>query len=133
MKGGCHCGRVSLRLARRPDFLNPCNCSLCMKLGAAWGYLAPHEVSVAGTTSRYERGDVERPAITLHFCGACGATVRWTAARHLPQDRMGINMRLFEPAELAGMEVRYEDARTDPVRDEVYRAATIFDGRSAIP
>ena len=124
MQGSCHCGRVTVRLAAWPEFINPCNCSLCMKLGAAWGYYPPAE-----------RADVGRPSIVVHFCGACGATVNWSPAAHLPQDRMGINMRLFEPAALAGVEVRYGDRRSDGDAEPrpYLRPPTIFDGSGAIP
>lgn len=135
MKGTCHCGRVAIRLAAPPPFLNACNCSLCMKLGAAWGYYAPADVEIAGTTGGYERADVERPSITVHFCNDCGATVNWSPAAHRPQGRMGINMRLFDPAELAGVEIRHGDRRrggdAEPRPD--YRAPTPYDGIGAMP
>ena len=106
-----------------------------MKLGAAWGYYPPADVAIEGETRVYERADVERPHLTLHFCGACGATVNWSPTAHLPQDRLGINMRLFEPGELAGIEVRYGDRRAGgDVEPRPYlRPPTIFDGKGAIP
>jgi len=40
IEGGCQCGAVTIRLARRPDYVNDCNCSSCRPLGVLWGYFS---------------------------------------------------------------------------------------------
>ena len=38
MTGTCLCGAVTVTVDDRPDYIHDCNCSLCRKAGAAWGY-----------------------------------------------------------------------------------------------
>jgi len=114
VKGACHCGQVTITVPGRPDYLNQCNCTFCAKLGGLWGYYPDSAVEVTGATRAYSRTDQERPTIAAHFCPTCGATIRWAPLPELGSDRTGINMRLFEPAELAGVEVRYGDRRAHP-------------------
>ena len=41
-EGSCHCGALRFRLARRPEKLTDCNCSVCRRCRALWAH-APHE------------------------------------------------------------------------------------------
>ena len=107
MTGSCHCGAVTIRLADAPGHMNDCNCTLCTKVGALWGYFAGAEIAIEGETRSYTRADVERPTARIHFCGRCGATTHWLPAERDASDRAGVNMWLFEPGELTGIEVRY--------------------------
>jgi len=54
----CLCGEVRLHLAKRPDFINACNCTLCSKTGARWGYFGPSEVAVVTEYLRIVQGMV---------------------------------------------------------------------------
>jgi hypothetical protein len=114
----CLCGRVRLTLRKRPDFIHACNCSLCSKTGARWGYFHPSEVSVEGRTGGYSRGDRAEPNAEVHFCRACGSTTHFVltpgAAAKFGNSLMGVNMWLAEPSELAGIELRYPDGRAWP-------------------
>jgi len=109
MKGRCACGAVTVTVERKPDYINFCNCSLCRKTGGAWGYFRAGEVSVAGQLAGFERSDIDEVFLTTQFCPACGSAVRWVPLAHLTEDRVGVNMRLFEPEELAGIETRFPD------------------------
>jgi hypothetical protein len=111
----CHCGQIRLQLARRPDHVNECNCSLCGKTGARWAYCHPSEISVEGATAGYCRADKDDPAADVHFCPACGCTTHFTLtesaqARH-GNSLTGVNMRLADEGDLAGIELRYPDGR----------------------
>ena len=114
----CHCGQIRIALAKAPDHINECNCSLCDKRGARWAYFHPSEVSVEGETQGYVRTDKADPAADVRFCQACGVTSHFTltesaAARH-GNVMMGVNMRLAEEKDLAGIELRYPDGRAWP-------------------
>ncbi|WP_432199647.1 GFA family protein [Erythrobacter sp. W53] len=111
MKGACHCGKVGIKLKNPPEYINFCDCSLCLKLGGAWGYFSSADVSVDGVTSAYRRVDYDAPAVEIRFCTKCGTTTHWTLTEHHPGNRMGVNMRIFEPAMLAGIEARTLDGR----------------------
>lgn len=109
----CHCGQVTVVTGGRPDFIHACNCSLCRKTGAAWGYFAPEGVTVSGATSRYRRRDKPAPAVDVHFCPACGATTHFrltpAAAAQFGNTMAGVNMALADPDDLAGIELRFPD------------------------
>jgi hypothetical protein len=109
----CQCGRVRIKIESRPEFVNDCNCNLCRKTGALWGYFAPSTVAVEGATSGYCREDKPAPAVEVHFCGRCGATTHFAltepAIAQFGNVHMGVNMRLADMRDLAGVEIRYPD------------------------
>jgi len=117
MTATCLCGAVSVTIDARPDFINDCNCSLCRKTGGAWGYFPPASVDAVGDTVSYSRTDKSAPAVDIHSCAVCGATTHWTrteafVAQHQMNDMVGVNMRLFDPDDLAGVEVHFPDGKT---------------------
>jgi hypothetical protein len=111
----CHCGRVRLRVRKPPDFLHECNCTLCAKAGARWAYLHPSEVEVEGRTTAYVRQDKAEAGAEIRFCPTCGTithfTLTETAAARFGNSVMGVNMRLVDENELAGVELRFPDGR----------------------
>ena len=34
----CHCGAVQIGIARAPEMLTNCNCSICRRYGTLWAY-----------------------------------------------------------------------------------------------
>lgn len=112
----CHCGAVSIRLARAPEALAECNCSLCFSHGILWAYYSPRDVVIEGETRTYNRADRESPNSHLHFCPTCGCTTHWSATDGLKErmgevDLMGANMRLFDPAQLSGLKLSFPNGR----------------------
>jgi hypothetical protein len=107
--GNCHCGRVTITIAHAPDYVNDCNCTLCRKVAGLWGYYNPAEVNIVGQTAAYTRADMATPAVRTHFCERCGCTTHWSPTENIPQDRMGVNMRIFGDDAVTGSEVRYPD------------------------
>ena len=118
LKLSCTCGRVRIETAQRPDFVHECNCTLCGKSGARWAYLHPSEVTVEGETRGFSREDKEDPAAELHFCTTCGVTTHFvlteSAVAKFGNVQMGLNVRLADEADLAGIELRYPDGRAWP-------------------
>lgn len=111
----CLCGQIRVEIAKLPDFIHECNCTLCSKSGAQWGYFHPSEVGVEGAPQGYCREDKEDPGALLQFCSKCGVTTHFVltegaAARH-GNVVMGVNLRLAEEGDLAGVELRYPDGR----------------------
>jgi len=109
--GTCHCSAITIEVAHKPEYVNFCDCTLCAKSGGAWGYYAAGEVTIAGSTRSYRRFDIDCPAIEIQFCRQCGTTTHWVLTEHCDGDRVGVNVRLFEPTELKGIEGRTLDGR----------------------
>ena len=102
VNGSCHCGRVTVRVPRPPDWVGECNCSLCRKLGWLVAYYPPEEVTVTGETVPYVWGD---RMIGIHHCPTCGCGTHWQS---LGEDfgKMGVNARLLDGFERSSVEVR---------------------------
>src|SRR6201996_4038873 len=106
IKLSCLCGRVNLQTGKKPDYINECNCTLCSKSGARWGYFHPSQVEIEGATQGYCRDDRADPNAQIHFCRNCGATTHFVLtesaiARFGNNSVMGVNMWLADPADLA--------------------------------
>jgi hypothetical protein len=111
----CLCGQIAIELARQPDFIHECNCTLCAKTGARWGYFHPTEVSVTGSASGFCRSDKDEPNAQVRFCPTCGSTTHFVlteqAIARFGNSLMGVNMWLADASDLAGVELRYPDGQ----------------------
>ncbi len=110
----CQCGAVQVALENAPEFINDCNCSLCSRAKANWGYFNPSKVTVNGVTSIYVRPDRETPAVEIHACQSCNITTHWVLThayqeQHGGNPQMGVNMFLFPQEDLPGVEIRFPD------------------------
>jgi hypothetical protein len=108
VKGQCLCGGVTVTVPGKPEYVNSCNCTACFKLGSLTGYFPPDEVTIEGERQSFVRSDIE-PWIAFVFCPTCSANLGWTSLK--PLDRMGVSMRLFDPAELVGVPIRFPNGR----------------------
>ena len=136
LKLSCHCGQIRIETAKRPDFIHACNCSLCRKAGAHWGYFHPSEVDVAGTTKGFSRSDKEDPAAEVRFCENCGSTTHFiltaSAVAKFGNSMMGVNMQLADESDLAGLELRYPDGNAwSGAGDFTYVREALILGQSA--
>lgn len=112
MTANCLCGAVSVTVDAKPDFIHDCNCSLCRKSGGAWGYFPTAMVTTSGETISFLRRDKEGAAAEVQSCPNCGTTTHWTFSQAFKTqnetvDLMGVNMRIFDPKDLVGIEVRF--------------------------
>lgn len=111
----CLCGQVRVQANRTPDFLHECNCTLCRKSGARWAYFHPSDVSIEGATKGYSREDKDDPAAEIRFCPNCGVTTHFIltpgAVARFGNVQMGVNVRLADERDLAGIELRYPDGQ----------------------
>jgi len=135
MKGSCHCGRVTIELPHAPEYLNQCNCTSCYQLGTLWGYYTKAEVAIDGTPKAYRRADMHPPQINFNFCDQCGCTTHWSPTENASFDRVGVNMRLFDRSELAGIEVRYGDRLNHEggAQRHFYREPSVFGETGVAP
>lgn len=111
LSGSCHCGAVQVSIPGAPEYVNDCNCSLCIKHGATWGYFKRTEVEVKGDrTASYVHPRMADPFVRLQFCTTCGCTTHCVAIDDTI-DWACVNTRLFEPEAMAAVEVRHPDGR----------------------
>lgn len=116
MTGECVCGAVSITIDEKPEFINDCNCGLCRKTGAAWGYFSCASVSARGETTAYNRSDKRDPIVEVYSCNQCACTTHFGLTRSFKQmnpsiDQVGVNMRLFDPDLLHDVEVRFPNGK----------------------
>ncbi len=116
MKGSCHCGAVRWRVDGVPASATSCNCSICRRYGALWGYgFFDEQLVLSGDTRTYLWG---RKSIEFHFCDQCGCVVCWRAATSRPDGRRygALNLRLADdPALVQTIALVHHDteSRTD--------------------
>ena len=110
LEASCHCGAVRVTIPTAPAYINECNCSFCVKRGATWGYFTRAEVIPSGDTSGYVHARMANPFVRVYFCPNCGCTTHGVACDDTI-DWTIVNMRLFDPDIIAGVEIRYPDGR----------------------
>jgi len=108
IEGSCHCGGVRWTFEGVPEAATACNCTVCRRYGALWGYDYDGEgIHVSGPTHAYTRGD----SIGFHFCQACGCVAWWRALAAQPDGRrrIAVNLRLAEPDAVADIPIEHFD------------------------
>ena len=108
----CHCGLASIRLARKPDFVAHCNCSMCSASGFQGIYYSSDELEIEGEFDGYVRSDLDETFLRLFRCVNCGIATHWEPLSEPPHERMGVNARLVDAELLEGVEVREIDGRS---------------------
>ncbi len=48
LRGACHCTAIRFEIARLPDWVLDCNCTLCRRYGAIWAYPERGDVTFVG-------------------------------------------------------------------------------------
>ena len=76
-----------------------------------------------GAPHGYSRPDKEDPGAEIRFCPTCGSTTHFvltdSAVAKFGNTVAGVNMRLADERELAGVELRYPDGRAWPGAGEI--------------
>jgi hypothetical protein len=87
----CHCGAVTIQVAKAPDTVKDCNCSICHRYGTLWAYYTLDQVKVSGANDAYMWSDRE---LGFHRCKACGCVTHWWPVDE-SVNRMGVNANLM--------------------------------------
>jgi hypothetical protein len=113
MTGNCLCGAVSVTIEAKPEFIHDCNCGLCRKAGGAWGDFPSASVRTTGNTVPFVRRDETIPGVEIHSCATTTHFVLTEAflEQNASADLVGANMRLFDPDDLKGVEVRFPNGK----------------------
>lgn len=112
MEARCHCGRATIQLSRKPDYVNDCNCTICTKLGWTCVYYSSDELEISGQFDGYVRSDLRKAYLEVFRCSHCGVPTHWAPLGEPPFERMGVNAQLLDEALLEGVEVRSIDGRS---------------------
>lgn len=105
----CHCGTVRVEFARKPRRLTDCNCSICRRYHPLWAYFRRGALKL-----RYRRRDVHGYTwgdgrVRFVRCRSCGCVVHQEPVPRTSSRKLGVNMRLADPAVIAGVRVRRLD------------------------
>lgn len=104
MQLSCHCGQVQLTLATPPETLTSCNCSICSRYAALWGYFDPKEVSLnelapSGQEESafvgYSHGD---KYLVFYHCKRCGCVTHTMTTDKVSEPRIALNFRMAPEA-----------------------------------
>lgn len=109
IRGTCHCGAVAFELAKTPDWLTACNCSICRRLGTLWAHADAAEIKLTGgpdATFGYAWGD---RTLAFHTCRTCGCTTHWQSLQPDRSTRMAVNVLLADPDAVASLRIRHFD------------------------
>ncbi|KAL3428249.1 glutathione-dependent formaldehyde-activating gfa [Phlyctema vagabunda] len=105
IRSSCHCGAITVTVPRLPAYINVCQCTICRRYGAAWGYYSPDEVKIekkpGAATKQYIWGDSD---LSFNFCDHCGCVCYWWPIRPPPppsadgeEYQMGLNTNNVDP------------------------------------
>ncbi|MEK8033468.1 hypothetical protein AACH06_21825 [Ideonella sp. DXS29W] len=111
---------MGISIPRPPERLTNCNCSICRRYGALWGYFDASEVVIdapPGSTDEYAWGD---KSIAFVRCRSCGCVTHWRPLPGRKSLRMGVNIRNFEPDQIGPVTIRlFDGAVTDEFVGEI--------------
>ena len=90
----CHCGEVKLILPHFVDVVTDCNCSICYRHAALWGYYEKNSYQVVGKKKlqSYSHGDKN---IIYYSCNNCMCITHYESTEKSGVNIAGINFRLY--------------------------------------
>jgi hypothetical protein len=109
IQGTCLCQAVQLGATRLPRQVTQCNCSVCRRYGTLWAYYRRSSVSITAPRSALESYSVHAGGLKFVRCRTCGCVICWDGRAKGDDQRMGINMRLFDHALMADVPVKVLD------------------------
>jgi len=109
INGKCHCGNVKISIPHLTTTGTTCTCSICSRYAAVWGYFTNSEVKVSiGElgTKKYCHGEKQ---INFIHCKNCGCITHFASTKPGPDERLGINYRMFEQSVLDKLTIKVFD------------------------
>ena len=102
----CHCGNVEITIENKPEMLTRCNCSMCSRYAALWGYYSPEIVDIKigdKGLSNYSWGG---KYLDFKNCTECGCVTHYITTAKAPKQKVGINFRMAPIKSIADIQVR---------------------------
>nr|QIH44547.1 aldehyde-activating protein [Vibrio ziniensis] len=109
LTGHCHCGNITLKIPHLSKTATECNCSICSRYAAIWGYFKDSEVKIItkeNNVGDYSWGDKD---IIFHHCTNCGCITHYSSANKSNSERVAVNYRMFNPTILTTIKIRHFD------------------------
>lgn len=110
MKITCHCRNIEIEVTT-PVQVTSCNCSICSRYNALWGYYKPEQVTISVGTAGQESyiwGDRELEFVR---CSKCGCVTHYRTAPGQPDPRIAVNFRMAQEGEVENVAVRFFDGK----------------------
>lgn len=118
----CHCGAVTLQVARKPRKLTQCNCSICRRYGGIWAYYSRKSVQVDCKADALSVYTWRNGTLEFYRCKNCGCVTHHERARKRSDgtDTVAVNVRnMDDPDVVASIQIKMLDgASTWKVLDE---------------
>ncbi|USP07210.1 aldehyde-activating protein [Vibrio sp. LQ2] len=109
IRGHCHCGNISLEIPRLTTTATECNCSICRRYGALWGYFTQPEVKVIDQGAGLEQYVWGDQCIEFQRCKGCGCVTHYKAAPGTGSERLAVNYRMFDAVVQQALTIRHFD------------------------
>ncbi|HDM8047361.1 TPA: aldehyde-activating protein [Vibrio fluvialis] len=109
IRGHCHCGNISLEIPLLTTTATECNCSICRRYGALWGYFTQPEVKVIDQGAGLEQYVWGDQCIEFQRCKGCGCVTHYTAAPGTGSERLAVNYRMFDAVVQQALIIRHFD------------------------
>jgi hypothetical protein len=100
-EGGCHCGRVRLRVRTDLAEVTECNCSICTKKGFLHLIVPPADFELLRGADSLVEYRFNTGVARHRFCGICGIHAFYTP-RSDP-DKIDVNVRCLEGVDWAAL------------------------------
>ena len=121
----CHCGAVTIEMARKPRKMTACNCSICRRYGAIWAYFQRKTVRVIAEQSCLTAYTWRNGVRQYMHCRLCGCVTHYERAekRADGSDTLAVNMRNIDhPSLIASLPIKLLDGASSwDVLDETPR------------
>lgn len=104
----CHCGNIRLTAKAPPVSITSCNCSICHRLGALWGYYKGSLVRVEIENEAEHVYSWAEKTITYYRCSNCGCTTHYVFGEG-DEEIIAINCRMVDASSLEGIRIRRFD------------------------
>lgn len=107
--GSCHCGRIRFTVPRLPDRVTACNCSICRRYQAAWGYYRRRDVDLDIQDEAAIAYAWNDHMINFMHCRYCGCLTHYEDVKRTAESALVVNFHMVDPKVWQDIPVRHFD------------------------
>jgi len=96
MNLSCYCGAVEIEFQDSPDSpdsLTSCNCSVCNRYGALWGYFKPNEVKISCDSAAFGKYTWGDEYLSFCHCKKCGCVTHYETLEKAESPVIALNFK----------------------------------------